>query len=188
MKAYSIFFCSLLLLAVFACEGPIGPEGPPGAPGPQGPKGDPGVNILGAVFEVETDFNAANSYAAGFTFPADEIEVFESDIVLVYLLWDVTNNGEAIWRPLPQTVFHEVGTFQYNYDFTFFDVNFFLDAAEGYDFSALGNEYTQDQLFRVVIVPADFVEANGRYDFSDYEKTVQRFGLDDSSVKRYTTN
>ena len=184
MKKLVIFSLPLLLFAVFACEGPAGPPGPSG---PQGQPGEPGVNILGAVFEIEVDFNSESEYSALFTFPPDEIEVFESDVVLVYILWEVTEDSDGnplpVWRLIPQTIFLEDGSFQYNFDYTYFDVNFFLDGA--YDFNTLENTWTQDQLFRVVVVPADFVDANGRYDYSNYEATIQRLGLDDTQVKRY---
>lgn len=187
MKKSTILSLSLLLFAVFACEGPSGPIGPSGPQGPQGPKGDPGVNILGAVFEIEADFNSENEYSTLFTFPPDEIEVFESDVVLVYILWEVTEDSDGnalpIWRLMPQTIFLEDGSFQYNFDYTYFDVSIFLDGV--YDFNTLGNNWTQDQLFRVVVVPADFASANGRYDYSNYAATIQRLKLDDTQVKKY---
>ena len=179
MKKLSVFFLPLLLFAVFSCEGPIGPEGPQG---PQGQPGENGVNILGAVFEIETDFNSENDFSTLFTFPADVIEVFESDVVLVYLLWDVTEDDLPILRLMPQTIYLDDGSFQYNFDYTYFDVNFFLDGA--YDFTTLEDSWTQNQTFRVVVVPADF--ANGRYDYSNYEATIKRLKLEDIPVRKYT--
>ena len=69
MKQYFIIFYSLLLLSVFACEGPVGP---PGLPGPPGPKGNPGadgevIDIAGTIFEIVADFNSANEYATPFS-------------------------------------------------------------------------------------------------------------------------
>jgi len=190
MKKLSILFLPLLLFAVFACEGPVGPPGPQGQQGPKGDTGEPGVNILGTVFDIEADFNSENEYSTLFTFPPDEIEVFESDVVLVYILWEVTEDSDGnplpIWRLMPQTIFLEDGSFQYNFDHTYFDVSIFLDGV--YDFSTLGSDWTQNQTFRVVVVPADFASANGRYDYSNYEATIQRFELDDTQVKKYTVH
>jgi hypothetical protein len=180
-----LFFAFLYVLV--ACEGPVGPEG---IPGPQGPPGEDGEGgLIGSVFEVEGDFNAGNEYGFGFEFPSDEIEVFESDAVLIYISWDqieVTDEPPInIWRLLPQTVFLEGGALQYNYDHTFTDVNIFLDGT--IDFSTLGDEYTQNQLFRIVIIPAGFIDPNARMDidYSNYEEVIHTFGLDDSNVKRY---
>ncbi len=183
MKKLFLFLLLPLTYCFSACEGPIGPQGAPGQ------NGDNGVNILGSVFELEGDFTADNDFAFGFDFPPDEIEVFESDVVLVYILWDVgeDSNGEAlpIWRLIPQTVFLENGSFQYNYDHTFLDVNIFLDGF--YDFTTLGAEWTQAQLFRVVILPADFINPNARIkvDYSNYDKVISTFKLDDTHVKKY---
>ncbi|WKN31340.1 hypothetical protein PZB74_20525 [Porifericola rhodea] len=181
----SISFLSLIVLFFMSCEGPTGPEGPPG---PQGQDGIDGFNIVGSVLEIETDFNPSNDYLVRFEFPPDEVEVLESDIVLVYLLWDVTedSNGDPlpIWRLLPQNVFFDNGTvLQYNYDNTFLDVQIFLEGSV--DLSTLGNEWTQDQIFRIVVVPADFVN-NARIDidYSDYYEVVRTFKLEDSHLKK----
>jgi hypothetical protein len=187
MKQHCIFFFSFLLLSVFGCEGPVGPAGPQG---PQGAPGVDGVNILGSVFEVEADFNPDENFMRFFSFPTDEIEVFDSDVVLVYILWEVVedSNGDPLdlWRLLPQTVFTQEGAFQYNFDYTALDVRFFMEGE--IDMSTLGNDYTQDQIFRIVVLPADFASANGRYDYSDYEAVIRRSQLDDTNVKRYILN
>ena len=60
----------------------------------------------------------------------------------------------------------------YNYDFTQNDVRFFLDGTT--DFSLLDPGYTDEQVFRVVVVPADNV---GRLDISNLEAVQQEFGI-----------
>lgn len=70
---------------------------------------------------------------------------------------------------------------QYNFDFTDVDVNIFLDAT--FPLSALGSQWTTDQVFRVVVVPADDI---GRVNYSDYNATMQSLKLTDKDfVKRY---
>ncbi|HAI44493.1 MAG TPA: hypothetical protein DCM40_43530, partial [Maribacter sp.] len=85
------------------------------------------------------------------------IEVFETDVVLVYMLWDVTedSNGESvdIWRLMPQTRILDQGLLQYNYDYTFFDVSIFLES--DFDLSTLQPGDTDDQVFRIAILPAE---------------------------------
>lgn len=157
----------LLVLAVgVACEGPEGPIGPPG---------DDGEIIASKAFEIEVDFNEANNYAYLEPYGFD---VLSSDVTLVYALWGA-ENGKDIWRLLPQQVFFEEGLLQYNFDFTDVDVNIFLDAT--FPLSALGSEWTNDQVFRVVVVPADLV---GRPNYADYEATMKRFNLSDKDFQK----
>jgi hypothetical protein len=157
----------LMFLAVgVACEGPMGPEGIPG---------EDGSIIASKAFEIEVDFTAANDYAHLEPYGFD---VLSSDVTLVYVLWDVKNSKD-IWRLLPQQVFFEEGLMQYNFDFTDVDVNLFLDAT--FPLSMLDNEWTINQVFRVVVVPADLV---GRTNYADYDATMKRFNLSDSDFQK----
>ena len=144
-RLLSLFTVFALLLT--ACEGP---EGPPGFDGLDGLDGE---IIASSAFEIEVDFNAANNFeyveAYGF-------EVLPSDVTLVYILWD-TDNGQDIWRLMPQTVYFDDGSnLVYNFDFTQDDVRFFLDGTT--DFTTLDDVWTQGQVFRVVVVPADNID------------------------------
>lgn len=141
----------LSLIAVFtllltACEGE---QGPPGFDGLDGLDGE---IITSSAFEIIIDFNANNNFeyieAYGFN-------VFPSDVTLVYILWD-TINGQDVWRLMPQTVTFNDGSLVYNFDFTQEDVRFFLDGTT--DFNTLDDVWTQDQVFRVVVVPADNID------------------------------
>jgi len=157
----------LLIVAVgVACQGPMGPEGLPG---------EDGEIIASKAFEIEVDFNEANGYEHleeyGFS-------VLSSDITLVYTLWG-TENGKDIWRLLPQQVFFQEGLLQYNFDFTDVDVKIFMDAT--FDLSMLGSQWTNDQVFRVVVVPADLV---GRPNYADYDATMKRFNLTDKDFQK----
>ena len=147
-RLFSLF--TVFALLFIACEGP---QGPPGFDGLDGLDGLDGAIIASSAFEIVIDFNADNNYeyieAYGF-------EVLPSDVTLVYILWD-TDNGQDIWRLMPQTTYlNDDSTLVYNFDFTQNDVRFFLDGTT--DFSTLDNVWTQDQVFRVVVVPADNVD------------------------------
>ena len=123
--------------------------------GPEGPPGDSGLNILGQVFETTINFNNGNDFSQIVTFPSN-IEVFESDVVLVYLL---TESGNIdVWSQLPQTFFPPYGTLLYTFDHTFIDAKILLDA--NFNLSLLGSEYTNDQTFRIAIVPSEFGTAD----------------------------
>ncbi|MFD2200317.1 hypothetical protein [Shivajiella indica] len=166
---------SLLALgfAVFfqACEGPMGPPGPPG---PSGPQGQPGLVLLGEVFEATVDFTPANDYFVDFSFT---VPIEPSDVVLVYIEWE-TFNGNSVWRLLPQNVFFEEGVLTYNYDFTRVDFSVFLETT--FDPSILDNSWTRNQYIRAVVIPADF--ANGRIDYTDYEGVMKLIGATEKDI------
>lgn len=124
----------------------------------EGPQGEPGINILGQVFETTVDFTAGNDYSQLIAFPS-YVEVYESDVILVYLLEGVTSSGADIWSQLPQTFFVPQGTLIYNFDHTFFDVQLYL-YADFADLSTLGSQFTNNQTFRIAVVPAEFAHAN----------------------------
>ena len=71
--------------------------------GPEGPPGFPGVNILGKVIEVNLDLNQGNGYQQVVTLPLD-IEVFESDAILVYRHEGIFDSAD-IWTPPTDNVF-----------------------------------------------------------------------------------
>lgn len=149
MKRIILFVAFTSAFLFSSCEGPVGPPGVPG------------VNILGQVFEANIDFNVGNNFGQLVTFPSN-IEVYESDVVLVYLLWDVIpgDNGGTVdvWKQIPLTLFANEGTFLYGFDHTFIDAQIYLDA--NFDLTLLGTDFTNDQIFRIAIVPAEFGTAD----------------------------
>ena len=152
MKRILLLF-SALAFVLTACTGDPGPPGIPGPPGRDGLNGLNGADgEIAKAFEIVIDFTAGNNYE--FIEPYG-FQVFPSDVTLVYIEWD-TFEGSPIWRLLPQTVYFDAGILTYNFDFTQDDVRFFLDGT--IDFSLLGPEWTDNQAFRVVVVPADNVD------------------------------
>ncbi len=134
--------------------------------GPEGPPGVPGVNILGKVIEVSIDLDQSNSYQQVVTLPLD-VEVFESDAILVYRHEGIFDTAD-IWTPLPTTYFDAGGgTFLYTFNHTYFDVKFFLDG--NFNLNTLGPEWTQNQLFRIAIVPAEY--GDGSWSMEDIEQS-----------------
>jgi hypothetical protein len=174
MKTISGIFIALTVLFFTACEGV------PGPPGMDGKDGEDGTSLLGSVFERVGDFTSDNNYELLFEFP-DNIEVYESDIVLVYILWEqvTDNNGDPIdvWRLLPQTVVLDEGVLQYNFDYTFADVKIFLEGTV--DLSTLLPAEAENQIFRIVIMPADFVED---INVSDYDTVMKSLKLNPGPV------
>lgn len=134
--------------------------------GPEGPPGVTGVNILGKVIEVSIDLDHSNGYQQVVTLPLD-VEVFESDAILVYRHEGIFDTAD-IWTPLPTTYFDAGGgTFLYTFNHTYFDVKFFLDG--NFNLNTLGPEWTQNQLFRIAIVPAEY--GDGSWSMEDIEQS-----------------
>jgi hypothetical protein len=151
MKNLLLFLALSTTILFTSCTGDQGPPGPPG---------DPGINILGQVFEVTVNFTPGNDFSQIVDFPQN-VEVFESDVVLVYLLEDVipgSGGSIDVWSQLPQTFFIGNNTLVYSFDHTFLDVRLFLDG--NFDLSTLGSAFTDNQTFRIAIVPAEFADAN----------------------------
>lgn len=152
-------------------RGPSGPEGPQGPEGPAGP--------VGQAYEVQASFNEGNEYSVISAFP-DEVEVLETDVVAVYLLWDVDEDtGNDIWQPLPVSVFFDDGELQYGFDHTVADVKLFLTGDT--NLNTVGDEFTQDQIFRVAVLPVDYVQAN-KVNLNSMDEVMQ--GIDPRSIKR----
>jgi hypothetical protein len=163
MKKILLLFSVVVMFVLQGCEGPMGPPGPPGP------------MFEAEVFEVTRSFGPNNNFSSLITLNPP---ILDSDIVLVYLLWDV-DNGTPIWRQMPQTVQLDEGDLQYNFDFTRFDVNLFLSSAD-FPLTILGPQWTQNQTFRIVLIPGYFGSA--RIDFSDYNAVMNMLELSETDV------
>ncbi|MFW5760367.1 MAG: collagen-like triple helix repeat-containing protein [Cyclobacteriaceae bacterium] len=170
----SIYFLFALLFTIISCEGPVGPEGPQGPQGQEGPPGIDAINIEGFAFEYEVNFGSDTNYEATLELP-ESFTMLESDVMVIYLLWEVDENGNEIWRQLPQTVLSEFGLFLYNFDFTMFDAKVFLEGE--FDLSQLSDGDLLGQIFRVVVVPAQFVQGRNTIDLSDYNQVAEALNL-----------
>jgi len=175
MKIYTKLFGIVLFLALWSCgEGPVGPVGPVGPTGPAGAQGAPGES--GFIIQYEDisftgpDYEFVDNYK-GF-------EVLDTDVVLVYFLWDEEN---VIWRQIPQTIFHPEGLLIYNFDYQVEDFRVFLSA--DFDLDLLTAVDTDDWTFRVVVVPGDVVNSGGRQDFGDYNKVKELLGLPELEIR-----
>lgn len=169
-KLYTLLF--VLPIFLFSCEGPVGPPGPPG---PTGPPGEGGSGLLGQVIEVEADLNSATGFEYFVEIPND-IEVYETDVITVYRLMEVVDDTD-VWEPLPQTLFRNDGILLYGFDYTLFDVRLFLDGTV--DFGRLDPDDTDDQIFRIAIIPADYAKS---VDVTKMDKVMKALNVKD--VKR----
>lgn len=171
MKKILTLFAVVGLIAFSSCEGPEGPPGPPGYDAP-----------VSEVIEREVDFGSNNGYSVTIPFsPA----IYQNDVVLVYHLYAI-QNGVDVWRLIPQTYYMtDGGALDFNYDYTLNRVNVFLGA--DFPLNTLSTDWTQNQVFRVVIVPADFFETGksvNKADYSDYDAVIKKYNIDDSNIQR----
>lgn len=167
-----IFVASIFL---FGCEGPPGFDGLPGRDGLDGIDGVNGEESF--VFEYEFSFTAPD-YSILLNLPTD-FTMLDSDVMLVYLLWEV-KDGNEIWRAVPQTLYFADGILSYNFDFTKFDANVFLDGTV--NLNGLGAAYTDNWVARVVVVPGQFVSGRTVIDYSDYNQVKDYFNLSPSKL------
>lgn len=184
MKTFSTFLVILISLTTLSCEGPAGP---PGFDGRDGLDGADGVNILGSVYDIVGDFTPGNDYSLFSVFSEDApgLEVFETDVVLVYIRWEAVDdpNGGApidVWRLLPQTRLLDQGILQYNYDHTFLDVSIFLES--DFDLATLSPGDTDNQIFRIAILPADGL--GGKVDVSNMQSVLDYLGVKEQTIPR----
>jgi len=172
MKRLFIYFIPALIVIIGCEQNTIGPQGPPGFDGLDGLDGEEAF-----VFEYELSFTAPD-YSALLELPST-FNMLDSDVIIAYLLWDVTENGTEVWRALPQTLYFSDGILEYNYDFTKFDANIFLDGTVS--LNGLGADWTDNWICRLVVVPGQF---GGRsvIDYNDYNQVKEFYNLSPSKL------
>ena len=180
-----------------ACEGPEGDPGPQGekgdtgAQGPAGPAGPAGESGKATVFDLGWDFTEENDYSLYGTFAdiataleIDNLEIGDNDAVLVYWYLGQEDDESDVWMPLPQTLFLEKGTLQYNFYYTKTILNLFANAS--FDLSTTP-EYATDQGFRIVIIPGG--PAGGRIvkpsiDYKKYSEVAKYYNITEERIKK----
>lgn len=138
--------------------------------------------IAHAIEFPPVNFNSAGGYGVFLNYP----QIYSSDMVLVYRLAG-NDGGLDVWSLLPETFYFDDGTldFRYNFDFTSTNVNVYL---EGFDLPGINPNYTSNQIFRVVIIPAYLtnksVSGKNTVDFKDYNAVVKAYHIKESDIKK----
>ena len=158
-----------------SCIGDIGPQGPPGFDGFDGQDGLDG--LIGSIFEAEGTFTEANAYEFFADIPTT-IDILDTDVVIAYVLSGVDNDVD-IWEPLPQTLFVDNAILLYGYDFTVTDVRFFLDG--NIDFTTLDPLFTDNILFRIAVIPADFA---AKINTANIDEVMSALKIDSAGIVR----
>ncbi len=165
MKKIILLFA---LVGIFSLVGCSGPEGPPGRPGEPGQNG-----LIGFVYENESpnffNFIDSNGFKVRYVFPE---KLVDSDVVLVYRLGGV-DNGKAVWEFLPETYYFQNGIrdFSYNFNFTNSYVDIYLS---GENLTTVPDENRLNQIFRIVVVPADFASSIDKKNIDSVISTLNR--------------
>ena len=195
MKTINTILGAFVLLFIVACEGPAGPpgfDGFDGRDGLDGLDGEPGIQ--GQVIEVDGvnfSFDAGNNLFSTIIAFSDitNFEVFESDAVLVYRFdgtVDLDDGSTAdAWSQLPQSFFLPEGTIQYVFAHTFVDVELFIDG--NFDLSGIDTAFTDDQSFRIVVLPSEFA-GTSRMDTSNLTAVMSALGIEEGDVRKVQMN
>lgn len=143
---------------------------------------DVDLDTIARTFEVTRTFNATNDFAVEAVVP-DNVEVFNADVALVYILDPIKSaqeNGD-VWEPLPRTFnFSPSGFATFRYNFIFDEqqnkasIEIVLDSD---DLNALAADITQNQIFRIVVVPSAFAK-NTKVDLLDFNAVQSALNLE----------
>ncbi len=170
MKKLATIFAITLLIFLTSCSTN---ETTPG------PAGQNGFSAESLVFEISgTNFQSSNNFSRLFVFPR---QILSSDHVLVYRLSGFTQQNQDIWTILPKQYFLSNGTFdfEYNFDFTKFDVRVFV---QGNDLSTLTPVYRSNQVFRIVVVPGQF---GNKMNTSNIKDVMNSISVTEKDVLKY---
>jgi len=160
-KIFTLLFVSTFLLTSCVVSDDDGPD----------------FDTIGETFEFTTTFSNANGFSDRFVLPNT---IFDSDVVLVFRR-DGIDSGLEVWEPLPTASFFfdnpNTGAAEeliYRFNFTVGDVDVFLSSTAP---QLAGPELTNDQRFRVVVVPADFAQS-ADLDAMSFEELSSTLHLD----------
>lgn len=143
---------------------------------------DVDLDTIARTFEVTRSFSTSNNFAVEAVVP-DNVPVFDADVPLVYILDPITSASENgnVWEPLPRTFNFDGGgfaTFRFNFIFdeqqNKASIEILLDSD---DLGALSSDLTQNQVFRIVVVPSAFAK-NTKVDLSDINAVQSALNLE----------
>lgn len=166
MKKILTLFAVVGLIAFSSCEGP---EGPPGKDA-----------LMPQAFEIQTSFsfNSTTGYIISDSF-AKYLggPLYQDESVLVYRLEGTNSSGSDIWQLIPTDVYFSNGA-SITYDYNFSKEGFTIFV--GGDNIANRPTYLNNQVFRFVIIPADFGASLNKSSYLDVMKTLN---LKESQIK-----
>lgn len=134
-------------------------------------------DTISEVFQIIVDFQQNADGEFSVVYPLNP-SIYDSDMVLVYRRFG-SFEGSTIWELIPRTIYLNDGN-EVDYDFNFTAQDILLYMGATFDLNT-APEFTQNQTFRVVIIPG--YDTTARVDFSDYNKVAKMFNIRESDVK-----
>ena len=135
-------------------------------------------SVVYDISNVTLQYSPADGY---YSF-SRTMNIYTSDVLLVYRRTGTTTTGQPIWQQIPRTIYFSSGD-ELDYDFDFSSQDFVIYASGTYDLSTTP-EYITGQTFRIVIVPASFGTQKAQVDYSDYHSVIKHFNIDDSKPRQ----
>jgi len=144
-------------------------------------------DTISEVFETQAiDFTSAGNYEA--LIPLNP-SLPAADMLLVYRLVQEEDADRDVWELIPTTKYNVSGVegaeIDYGFNFTQVDLLLYMGSNDNLESFP---EYTQDQIFRVVIIPgyaSNFrTSANSMDQFKDYNAVIKKYGINDSKIKK----
>lgn len=133
-------------------------------------------SVVYDLANVDFIYSAADGYTISRT-----MNIYNSDVLLMYRRTGTTSTGEAVWQQIPKTIYLNGGN-ELDYDFDFSSKDFVIYANGNYDLSTTP-QYINGQTFRIVIVPASFgTNKNAQVDHSDYQSVIKYYNIDDTKA------
>ena len=133
-------------------------------------------SVVYDLANVDFIYSAADGYTISRT-----MNIYNSDVLLMYRKTGTTSTGEAVWQQIPKTIYLAGGN-ELDYDFDFSSKDFVIYANGNYNISTTP-QYINGQTFRIVIVPASFgTNKNAQVDHSDYHSVVKYYNIDDTKA------
>ena len=147
-----------------------------------GPEGPPGLDArMPQAFEIENNFsfNSDDGYIISDSFAKYLAgDLYQDESVLVYRLEGTNASGSDVWQLIPTTVFFLNGdSITYDYNFSKQAFTIFV----GGDNVAGKPTYINNQVFRFVIIPADFGLAVNKSNYIEVMKAVK---INESQIQK----
>jgi len=112
------------------------------------------------IFErnLNFNFNGTDNILNGIINYPNSFNPREDDLVIVYLQngVDEQNNNLPLWDALPRTFFLNDEPIVYNFNYSPGGIEILIDAGNGFDKTSIPADFTDNQLFRIAVLPGQF--------------------------------
>lgn len=143
-------------------------------------------DTISEVFEINGDFLPDSETGQYSLYYPLNPELFPGDMVLVYRR-NGSFDGSTIWEPIPRTLYFANGAgpdteVDYDFNFTRYDILLYMDIAFGNlaDFP----ELTNNQTFRIVIIPGYDNTDYSSLNLNDYNAVAKKLNIHESDIQR----